>query len=124
MIRPRPQADAAKLPRPDAAADEVLVSVEDQVQQVLVGRHGEKAVGFDGVEVGEEMVQLVVRVLGGVEQAGGAARCRAGCRLSCRALRPPMSARPQAYRWSGRLREAAHGRREIRRPESEDRRPR
>lgn len=32
-------------------------------------RHGEKAVGFDGFEAGKEVVQLVVRVLGGVEQA-------------------------------------------------------
>lgn len=63
VIRPRPQADVTELPQPDAAADEVLVSVEDQVQQVLVGQHGEKAVGFDGVEVGEEMVQLVVGIL-------------------------------------------------------------
>ena len=34
-----------------------------------MGRHGEKAVDFSGVEVSEESVQLVVRVLGGVKQA-------------------------------------------------------
>ena len=69
VIRPRPQADVTELPQPDAAADEVLVGVQEQVQQVLVGRHGEKAVDLGGGEVGEESVQLVVRVLGGVEQA-------------------------------------------------------
>lgn len=69
MIRPRPQTDIAELPQPDAAAHEVLVGVQDQVQQVLVGRHGEKTVGFDGFEAGKEVVQLVVGVLGGVEQA-------------------------------------------------------
>lgn len=67
MIRPRPQANVAKLPRPDAAADEVLVGVQDQIQQMLVGRHGEKAVGFDGIDVGEEMVQLVMRILGRIK---------------------------------------------------------
>lgn len=36
---------------------------------MLVGQHGQKAVHLDGIDVGEEMVQLVVRVLGGVEQA-------------------------------------------------------
>lgn len=69
VVLPRPQADVTKLPQADAAADEVLVGVQEQVQQVLVGRHGEKAVDLGGVEVGEESVQLVVRVLGGVEQA-------------------------------------------------------
>lgn len=67
VIRPRPQANVAKLPQPDAAADEVLVGVQDQVQQVLVGRHGEKAVGFDGFEAGKEVVQLVVGVLRRIE---------------------------------------------------------
>lgn len=67
MIRPRPQADVAKLPQADAAAHEMLVGVQDQVQQVLVGRHGEKAVGFDGIDVGEEMVQLVMRILGRIK---------------------------------------------------------
>ena len=67
MIRPRPQANVAKLPRPDAAADEVLIGVQDQVQQVLVGRHGQKAVHLDGVEVGKEMVQLVMRILGRIK---------------------------------------------------------
>ena len=67
VVLPRPQADVAELPQTDAAAHEVLVSVEDQVQQVLVGRHGEKAVGFDGIDVGEEMVQLVMRILGRIK---------------------------------------------------------
>lgn len=67
MIRPRPQANVAKLPRPDAAADEVLIGVQDQVQQVLVGRHGEKAVHLDAIDVGEEMVQLVMRILGRIK---------------------------------------------------------
>lgn len=47
VILQRPQADVAELPQADAAADEVLVGVQKQVQQMLVGRHGEKAVGFD-----------------------------------------------------------------------------
>ena len=57
---PPPQADVAKLPQTDAAADEVLVGVQKQVQQMLVGRHGEKTVGFDGIEVGKEVVQFVM----------------------------------------------------------------
>ena len=56
VVRLRPQADIAELPQADAAADEVLVGVQDQVQQVLVGRHSQKAVNFDGIDVGEEMV--------------------------------------------------------------------
>ena len=68
VILPRPQADVAELPQADAAAHEVLVGVQNQVQQVLVGRHGEKTVDFDRGEVGEEMVQLIVSVLGGIEQ--------------------------------------------------------
>lgn len=68
VIRPRPQADVAELPQADAAADEVLVGVQKQVQQVLMGRHGQKTVDFNGVDVGKEVVQLVVRILGGVEQ--------------------------------------------------------
>lgn len=67
VIRPRPQADVTELPQPDAAADEVLVGVQKQVQQVLVGWHGEKAVGFDGIEVGKEVVQLVMGILGGIK---------------------------------------------------------
>ena len=35
VIRPRPQADVTELPQPDAAADEVLVGVQKQVQQML-----------------------------------------------------------------------------------------
>lgn len=54
VILPRPQADVAKLPQPDAAADEVLVGVQKHVQQMLVWRHGQKAVGFDGIDVGKK----------------------------------------------------------------------
>lgn len=67
VIRPRPQANVAELPQPDAAAGEVLVGVQKQVQQVLVGRHGEKAVDLDGVDVGEEMVQLVMCIFGRIK---------------------------------------------------------
>lgn len=67
VIRPRPQADVAELPQADAAAHEMLIGVQKQVQQVLVGRHGEKAVGFDGFEAGKEVVQLVVGVLRRIE---------------------------------------------------------
>ena len=67
VIRPRPQANVAKLPQADAAAHEMFIGVQDQVQQVLVGRHGEKAVGFDGFEAGKEVVQLVVGVLRRIE---------------------------------------------------------
>ena len=67
MIRPRPQANVAKLPRPDAAAHEVLVSVEDQVQQVLMGWHGQEAIYLDGLEVGKKVVQLVMRILGRIK---------------------------------------------------------
>ena len=42
VVRSRPQADAA--------ADEVLVGVQKQVQQMLVGRHGEKAGDLGGRE--------------------------------------------------------------------------
>ena len=67
MVFPCPQADVAELPQADAAADKVLVGVQDQVQQVLVGRHGQKAVDFDGVEVDKEMIQLIVGVLGRIK---------------------------------------------------------
>lgn len=67
VIRPRPQADVAKLPHPDAAAHEMFIGVQDQVQQVLVGRHGKKAVDFDRVKVCKKVVQLVVGILGGIE---------------------------------------------------------
>lgn len=67
VVLPRPQADVAELPRPDAAADEVLVGVQKQVQQMLVGQHGQKAVHLDGIDVGEEMVQLVMRILGRIK---------------------------------------------------------
>ena len=42
-------------------------TLQDQVQQVLMGWHGEKAVGFDGIDVGEEMVQLVMGILGRIK---------------------------------------------------------
>lgn len=67
VIRPRPQANVAELPQPDAAADEVLVGVQKQVQQMLVGRHGEKAVDFNGVEVGKEVVQFVMCIFGRIK---------------------------------------------------------
>lgn len=67
MVLLHPQADVAELPQANAAADEVLVGVQKQVQQVLVGRHGQKAVDFDGVEVGKEVVQLVMRILGRIK---------------------------------------------------------
>ena len=67
IVIPRPQADIAELPQADAAAHKMLVGVQNQVQQVLVGRHGEKAVDFNGIEVGEEMVQFIVGILGGIK---------------------------------------------------------
>ena len=67
VIRLCPQADVAKLPQADAAADKVLVGVQDQVQQMLMRRHGEKAVDLNGFEVGKKTVQVVVRVLGRIE---------------------------------------------------------
>lgn len=67
VILPRPQADVAELPQPDAAADEMLVGVQKQVQQMLVWRHGQKAVHLDGIDVGEEMVQLVMGILGRIK---------------------------------------------------------
>lgn len=67
VIRPRPQANVAELPQPDAAADEVLVGVQKQVQQMLVGRHGEKAVDFNGVKVGKEVVQFVMCIFGRIK---------------------------------------------------------
>lgn len=63
VIRPRPQADVTELPQPDAAADEVLVGVQNQVQQMLMGRHGQEAIYLDGLEVGKKVVQLVVGIL-------------------------------------------------------------
>ena len=67
VIRPRPQADVTELPQADAAADEVLVGVQEQVQQVLVGWHGEKAVHLDGVEAGKEVVQFVMCIFGRIK---------------------------------------------------------
>lgn len=67
VIRPRPQANVAKLPQPDAAADEVLVGVQKQVQQMLVWGHGQKAVDFDGVEVDKEVVQFVMCIFGRIK---------------------------------------------------------
>ena len=67
VILPRPQADVAELPQADAAAHEMLIGVQKQVQQMLMGRHGQKAVHLDGIDVGEEMVQLVMRILGRIK---------------------------------------------------------
>lgn len=67
VVLPRPQADVTKLPQADAAADKMLVGVQKQVQQMLVGQHGQKAVHLDGIDVGEEMVQLVMRILGRIK---------------------------------------------------------
>lgn len=68
VIRPRPEADVAELPQADAAAHKVLVGVQNQVQQVLVGRHGQEAIHLHGGDVREEVVQLVVGILSGIEQ--------------------------------------------------------
>ena len=67
MILPRPQDNVAELPQADAAAHEVLVGVQDQIQQMLVWRHGQKAVDFDGVEVGKEVVQFVMCIFGRIK---------------------------------------------------------
>ena len=67
VIRPRPQADVTKLPQADAAAHEMLIGVQKQVQQMLVWRHGQKAVDFDGVEVGKEVVQFVMCIFGRIK---------------------------------------------------------
>ena len=67
VILPRPQANVAKLPQADAAAHEMLVGVQDQVQQVLMGWHGQEAIYLDGLEVGKKVVQLVVGVLRRIE---------------------------------------------------------
>lgn len=68
VVRPRPEADVAELPQADAAVHKVLVGVQNQVQQVLMGRHGQEAVHLHGRDAHEEVVQLVVGILGGVEQ--------------------------------------------------------
>ncbi len=62
-----PHTDIIKLPQSDAAAHEVLVGVQDQVQQVFVGRHGKKAVDFNGGDIGKEVVQLVMGILRGIK---------------------------------------------------------
>ena len=67
-VRPRPEADVAELPQADAAAHKVLVGVQDQVQQVLVGQHGQEAIHLHGHDAHEEVIQLVVGVLSGIEQ--------------------------------------------------------
>jgi len=67
VVLPRPQADVTKLPQADAASHEVLVGVQKQVQQMLVWRHGQKAVDFDGVKVCKKVVQLVVGILGRIK---------------------------------------------------------
>ena len=68
VVRPRPQADVAELPQADAAVHKVLVGVQNQVQQVLMGRHGQEAVHLHGRDVHEEVIQLVVGILSGIEQ--------------------------------------------------------
>lgn len=68
VVRPRPEADVAELPQADAAAHKVLVGVQDQIQQVLMGRHGQEAVHLHGGDVHEEVIQLVVGILSGIEQ--------------------------------------------------------
>lgn len=68
VVRPHPEADVAELPQADAAAHKMLVGVQDQVQQVLVGRHGQEAVHLHGRDAYKEVIQLVVGVLGGIEQ--------------------------------------------------------
>lgn len=67
-VCPRPEADVAELPQADAAAHKVLVGVQNQIQQVLMGRHGQEAVHLHGRDAHEEVIQLVVGVLGGIEQ--------------------------------------------------------
>ena len=67
VIRPRPQADVTELPQPDAAADEVLVGVQDQVQQMLMRRHGQEAIYLDGLEVGKKVVQFVMCIFGRIK---------------------------------------------------------
>lgn len=67
-VRPRPEADVAELPQADAAVHKVLVGVQNQVQQVLVGQHGQKVVHLHERDAHEKVIQLVVGVLGGIEQ--------------------------------------------------------
>lgn len=64
---PAPKGDVAELPRHDAAAHEALVGVQDQVQQMLMRRHGQEAIYLDGLEVGKKVVQLVMRILGRIK---------------------------------------------------------
>ena len=68
VVRPRPEADVAELPQADAAVHKVLVGVQNQVQQVLMGRHGQEAVHLHKGDVREEVIQLVVGILSGIEQ--------------------------------------------------------
>lgn len=69
IVFPYPQANVTELPQADAAADEVLVGVEDQVQQILVGRHGQHVhLHRLGVEVREKAIKLIVGILRGVKQ--------------------------------------------------------
>ena len=67
-VRPRPEADVAELPQADAAVHKVLVGVQNQVQQVLVGQHGQKAVHLHERDAHEKVIQLVVGILSGIEQ--------------------------------------------------------
>ena len=68
VVRPRPEPDVAELPQADAAVHKVLVGVQDQVQKVLVGRHGQEAVHIHGGDAHKEVIQLVVGILSGIEQ--------------------------------------------------------
>lgn len=68
VVRLRPEADVAELPQADAAVHKVLVGVQNQVQQVLMGRHSQEAVHLHGGDVHKEVIQLVVGILSGIEQ--------------------------------------------------------
>lgn len=77
---------------------------------MLVGQHGQKAVDLGGREMLKEAVQLVVRVLGGVEQAAVQLDVERAAVFLCKIPRPLWQTRQRAYRWSNRLQVAAHGR--------------
>ena len=67
MIFSCPESDVAELAQSDAAVYKMLVGVQNQVQEMLVRRHGEKTVDLDRLEVREKPIQIIVRVLGGIE---------------------------------------------------------
>ena len=68
MVFSCPESDVAELAQSDAAVYKMLVGVQNQVQEMLVRRHGEKTVDLDRLEVREKAIQIVVRVIGGIEQ--------------------------------------------------------